>query len=227
MANRPARAINDTDRRRIFRTLETHARAGSMSAIRTLAIVQLTADTGLRLSELLRLDCSQIIEDTSATRPRIVSSFYLEPKQAKGRRGSAKAKAYTSAGQIQIPKRSRAALLAYLRALRARGWLRTWRGSPWITCKAGPTGGASSHHPVKQRAVQLLWSEWQRRAGIRAPYRWHDLRHTAITRWSRTPGADVFSVAELARHRNVRTTQRYVHADPVRLAAIAEQASEL
>lgn len=226
MANRPARAINDTDRRRIFRELETHARAGNMSALRTLAIVQLTADTGLRLSELLALDCSQLLEDPKSTRPRIVSSFYLETKQAKGRRSSATSKGYTSAGQIQIPKRSRAAVLAYLRALRSRGWLRTWRGSPWITCKRGPSG-ATSHHAVKQRAVQLLWSEWQKRAGIRSPYRWHDLRHTAITRWSRTPGADVFSVAELARHRNVRTTQRYVHADPARLAAIAQQASEL
>lgn len=198
-----------------------------MSAIRTLAIVQLTADTGLRLSELLALDCDQLLEDVRAPRARIVSSFYLAPPQAKGRSSSASSKGYTSAGTIPIPKRSRAAILSYLRALRARGWLRgpVWKGSPWITCKGATT--KTSHHPVGDRAVQKVWHGWQKRAGIRMPYRWHDLRHTAITRWSRSSGGDVFAVAELARHKNVRTTQRYVHQEPTRLAAIAESASDL
>lgn len=225
MANQQPRVIPDSDRRRIWRELETHAKAGNMSALRTLALVQVTADTGLRLSEILALDCGQILEDARAARARIVSSFYLETKQAKGRASTSSRKGYTSAGMIPLPRRSREALLAYLRALRSRGWLRAWKGSPWITCKGHDK--RTSHHPVGDRAVQKTWHAWQQRAGVRSPYRWHDLRHTAITRWSRSSGGDVFAVAELARHKNIRTTQRYVHQEPARLSAIADAASEL
>lgn len=223
MGNRRARVILEADRRRLLALLDTHAKAGSISALRSRAIVQVTTDTGLRLSEILALDCGQILEDVRAPKPRISSSFHLTAKQAKGRASTKSKKGYTSSRMVPVPRRAREALLAYLRALRVRGWLKAWKGSPWITSKGR---GELAHVPVGPRAVQAAFRAWQIRAGIADPYRWHDLRHTAITRWARASG-DVFAVAELAGHSDVRTTQRYVHQEPARLSALSERASDL
>lgn len=224
MGNRPPRTISERERRQFFSTLDTHSRADSISAIRTRALAQLTADTGLRLSELLSLDCAQIIEDVSAKSPRIVSQLELTKKQAKGRKTTDVRAGYSSERTIFIPRRSRAALLAYLRAVRKRGWLLEWKGSPWITIKGR---GRKAHVAIGKRAVQDAFRQWQIRARIRDPFRWHDLRHTAITRWARASGADVYAVAELSGHRDIRTTQRYVHQEPARLTALSEAASVL
>ena len=219
MANRSARVITDTDRRRLWSTLDAHAKAGNLGALRTRAIVFLTADTGLRLKEVLALTLEQLIENGRAKSPRIVSAFHLAASQAKGRKTRGDRRGYTSARLVLVPRRAREALLSYFRAMRARGELRRWVGSPWITIK----GAARSSVPG-QRAIQDAFAVWQSRAGIREAYRWHDLRHTAITRWARA-SPDVFAVAELAGHANVRTTQGYVHQEPARLAKIAEAAS--
>lgn len=217
--NRPARVITDADRRRLWATFDAFAKAGNIGAMRTRALVLLTADTGLRLREVLSLRLEQLIENPSARAPRIVSEFHLAESQAKGRKKTRDRRGYTSARLVLVPRRAREALLSYLRAMRAREAFPRWEGSPWITISGTKPGSVP-----KQRAIQDAFTVWQGRAGIRDPYRWHDLRHTAITRWARA-SSDVFAVAELAGHRSVRTTQGYVHQEPARLARIAESAS--
>ena len=55
-----------------------------------------------------------------------------------------------------------------------------------------------------------------RQSGIQAPFRLYDLRHTYGTR-AVEAGIDVFSVAELMGHADLRTTERYVHLSKAHL----------
>jgi len=231
VGNRKARAISERERRRIWRTLDAHAEQGDFGAIRMRAIATLVIFTTLRLSEVLALRLEQLVEDVDRDDPRIVASFWLARTQAKGRPTKTKKgrgrktkpivqRGYTSERTVTIPRRARDALRTYLRELRRRGW-GGWQGSPWITIKGR---GEVQHDTVSKRAVQHAWAMWQRRSGVSEPYRFHDLRHTAITKISNATD-NVFEVALIAGHNNVRTTQRYVHASPERLSAIAERAA--
>ena len=56
-------------------------------------------------------------------------------------------------------------------------------------------------------------------AGI-PDFRFHDLRHTAATRMADN-GADVFTIAAILGHSDIRMTSRYTHAtDRARKAAV-------
>lgn len=211
--NRAARAISDVDRRRIWTALDAHSTAGDFIAIRGRAIATLVIDTGLRLSELLALNIEQLVEDPTARAPRILGTFDLRATQAKN----------SKAASMAVPKRARDAIRVYLLELRRREWIKAppWRGPLWIVHKSRVQG---KHPRLSKRAAQTAWSTWQKRAGIHDPYRFHDLRHTAITRWADSTD-NAFSVAELARHSDVKTSMRYVHGAPDRLREIAERAS--
>ncbi len=55
-----------------------------------------------------------------------------------------------------------------------------------------------------------------RKSGIQPPFRLYDLRHTYGTR-AVEAGIDVFSVAKLMGHADLRTTERYVHLSKAHL----------
>ena len=223
MPNRRARPVLEEDRRRIWTTLEAHAARGDFGALRTLAMASLVRDCGLRLAEVLALTIEQVTERGPASKaPRFVSTFHLGDHQAKGREDTEERRGYSSARVVALPKRVRAVLGRYLRELRARKWIRAWRGSLWITIKGR---GEAAHRALSERAVQAAWQTWQERAGVADPYRFHDLRHTAITRWTENTD-DVFAVSKLAGHNDVRTTIGYKHASPARLASIVEAAAQ-
>lgn len=223
MPNRRARPVLEEDRRRIWTTLEAHAARGDFGALRTLAIASLVNDCGLRLSEVLALTIEQVTERgaTAKALPRFVSMFHLHDEQAKGRKDTEDRRGYSSARVVALPKRVRKILGRYLRELRARKWIRAWRGSLWITIKGR---GEAAHRALSERALQAAWQTWQERAGVSDPYRFHDLRHTAITRWTENTD-DVFAVSILAGHNDVRTTIGYKHASPAQLVSIVEKAA--
>lgn len=213
----------EADRRRVLASLDAHAATGSFNAIRTRALALLTIDTGLRLSEVLLLRLDQLVEPDSGRGLRIVSSFELEKTQAKGRKRRGERAGYTSSGVINVPRRARTALAAYLREAKRRGWMKAppWRGAVWLTIKGK---NEKAHRQLSKRAAQASWTEWQTRSGIVEPYRFHDMRHSAITRWAETTD-DPFTVAALARHSDVKTTMRYVHSAPAKLREVAERAA--
>lgn len=220
--NRRARPVLDADRKRIWSTLEAHSAAGDFGALRMLAIASLVHDGGLRLAEVLALTIEQITDNAPANRaPRFVSMFHLTETQAKGRKKNGDRRGYTSARPVVLPKRVREILGRYCRELRRRKWIRAWRGSLWITIKGR---GEAAHRQLSERALQAAWTTWQGRAGVADPYRFHDLRHTAITRWA-AASDDAFAVANLAGHSDVGTTLGYTHASTQRLASIVEKAA--
>lgn len=65
------------------------------------------------------------------------------------------------------------------------------------------------------------WSTALKRAGIK-DFRFHDLRHTAATRWAER-GADVYVIAALLGHHCLQTTMRYAHGSMERMRDIVNQ----
>jgi integrase len=68
---------------------------------------------------------------------------------------------------------------------------------------------------VSPANVSLTLLRTCRRLGI-ADFRLHDLRHTAAS-WLMMTGADIYTVAQLLGHKDVRMTARYAHLSPVHL----------
>ena len=63
---------------------------------------------------------------------------------------------------------------------------------------------------VSKRRVQHAWAAWQRRAGFDRGYRFHTLRHTAVTNVYRV-SLDLFLAQRFARHLSPLTTTVYAH----------------
>jgi integrase len=66
---------------------------------------------------------------------------------------------------------------------------------------------ASEH--VNPANVSVTLACTARKLGL-ADFRLHDLRHTAAS-WMVMTGADIYTVAKLLGHKDVRMTQRYAH----------------
>ncbi len=63
--------------------------------------------------------------------------------------------------------------------------------------------------------VSIMFSRACKKAGIKN-FRFHDLRHDFCSRLVQS-GVDIYTVAALAGHKNVGTTQRYAHLSPEKL----------
>jgi integrase len=73
-------------------------------------------------------------------------------------------------------------------------------------------------HPITKDGLRRMWKNALRAAGI-TDYRWHDNRHTALTRVLRETG-NLRIAQRLAGHHDITTTAKYAHAvtDDVRAA---------
>ena len=56
-------------------------------------------------------------------------------------------------------------------------------------------------------------------------FHFHDLRHTAAS-WLRMKGADIHTVAQLLRHKDLRMAARYQHLSPAFLADAVNRLDE-
>lgn len=182
--------------------------------MRTRALVLLMWGSALRVSEALALEVGQVLQSPPASAARIGrirGTGYLRATQSK--RGCGE-------GPFVITKGARSALRPYLVEAFKRGWLplEDLAGPLFITAKGG------SHGRVGKRAAQTSWRQVQDRASVLEPYRFHDLRHDAVTRVSNRAGGDAYKVAAFARLQDIRTTAVYVHSDPVVLSKLAELA---
>lgn len=223
---RARRAISPPDRRRILGYLRGIG-ARDLVGLRTRALVMLAWCSGLRLNECLQLNTAQILEAPASGKMRIVSTGYLRPGQAKGRRKGHHQ--WVSAGAFALPKPARVAILAYLRECRRRGWMQ-WpppANAPlFLAGGRSPASRKKDGRPVRlaKRTAQHFWEQAQQRALVPEPYVFHELRHDAMTRFGAQAGGDVFKVAAFGRC-SVRTALRYVHTNVQVLGELAERAA--
>lgn len=222
------RAVDDADRAKLLATLTQWAAARSFLALRTRALILLAWGSALRLSETLKLDLDQVLEDPSLRKlGRIRSTAYVRGEQAKGRRKGPRR--WESAGAFIITKPARAALRDYLIECVRRGWLTlpAPKGTPLFLTIKGRVGKGQrvQRGRLGKRAAQHSFTSLQKRARISDPYRYHDLRHDALTRLGDASNGNPFKVAQFGRLKDIRTAQRYVHGSIATLAELAELAS--
>lgn len=198
-----ARIVDKGDRARIVRALARHA-PHDVEALRTRALVTLAWGGALRASEVLALDVDQVTAPNGAIR----SHGFIRAEQSKG---------HNAAGPFVITRDARTALRAYLKEARRRGWVGT-DGPLFIRMRR------KDHGRLSRFGARAAWKRVQERAGIEHQYRFHDLRHDAITRFSDACNGNAFRVARFARLQDVRTALRYVHASIDSIAKYAELA---
>lgn len=222
------RAVDDADRAKLLATMTQWAAARSFYALRTRALVLLAWGSALRLSETLKIDLDQVLEDpTAAKLGRLRSTAYVRGEQSKGRRVGERR--WNSAGAFVLTKPARIALREYLQECMRRGWLTlpAPKGTPLFLTIKGRVGKGErvQRGRLGKRAAQHSWTALQRRARVLEPYRFHDLRHDALTRFGDVSSGNVFKVAQFGRLKDIRTAQRYVHGSIATLAELAELAS--
>lgn len=221
MARAVARNIDAVDRKRISSTLY---KAKTLFELRTRALVLLAWGSGLRLKEVCALNLVQILEDPNAKKWRVRSSAYLKPGQSKGRRKGNR-KPWDSAGTFIITTPARVALRAYLVAAAKRELVAFPPGKDAPVFVAAGHGRAQGKHMrLSRRSAQHSWTELQKGSRVLELYRFHDLRHDALTRFAESAKGDVFKVARFGRC-DPFTALRYVHNSPVALKEIAERAA--
>lgn len=210
------------DRKRIVRELNLRCREGergsvSFAALRLRAIVLLAGGAALRIGEVCKLDAYQLIDDVAASRWKLRSQIYVRPEQSKGRRVGDEQ--WDSAGAILVNDLARSALRAYLVEAKRRGYV-PWppkKGDPLFVAVRGNWRSGTGRHRLSVRTLQQHWGDFQRRAGVDAPYHFHCLRHDAMTRCADAVGGNVKMLARFGRC-SVMTALRYVHVSEKAMA---------
>lgn len=204
-----ARAIEPAHAARLMEALTQ--RQPSFTELRSAALVLVAWGGALRLSEVLALNVDQVIEDPRRQKlGKLRETGYLRTEQAE------------HPGAFVLTHETREVLREYLRALIAREWLTLPSTGPlFVTIKGGKNKGALSRQRLGKRAAQLCFEQLQDRIGIRAHYRFGDLRHDALLRFGAAAQSNPFTVAQFGRLRDTRTAARYVRNAPASLAQLA------
>jgi integrase/recombinase XerD len=161
--------------------------------LRDRAMLELMYGSGLRVSELVSLQSTEIDLTSCVVRPF--------GKRAKER-------------EVPINEASRSALSRYLSAARPR-LLKNKLPSPalFVTDHGGP---------MTRQHFWLLIQEYALNARITKHIGPHTLRHSFATHLL-SGGADVRSIQEMLGHASVETTQRYTRVDVARLRVVYDK----
>ena len=168
---------------------------GDPAAVRNLAIVELFYSTGMRLSELQRLDRDDV--DTISERVRVLGKGRKERIVPVGRKA-------IDALRRWEPRREE--VLA--------GSARPDRRALFV----GPSGRRLSVRGIQKIVVAFLDL-----VGEEAGHSTHSLRHSFATHLV-DAGADLLAVKELLGHASLNTTQIYTHTSRERLMRTYKQA---
>lgn len=162
-----------------------------LKALRLLCLIELLYATGLRVSELVGL---------TAQAASAEKDFIL----VKGKSGRERL--------VPVSQTARAALAAYLAALRKSGQA----GSKWLF----PSSGAAGHLTRQHFALEL--KALGREAGLDvAKLSPHVLRHGFASHLLEG-GADLRAVQQMLGHADISTTQIYTHVQAERLREVVE-----
>jgi integrase/recombinase XerC len=183
----------------MFRLLETPP-ADSPAGLRDRAILEVLYSSGLRVSELVGLNWSDI--DTTLEVVRVRGKGNKERIVPIGGKALAALERY----RAQIP---------FLVAPKNRGALTLTTNPPIFLNSRGGR--------LTTRSVDRLVSGYARECGIALPTSPHALRHSFATHLL-DAGADLRAIQELLGHSSLSTTQRYTHVNLDRLMQVYDKA---
>ena len=180
---------------RVFDHAEARAMEGDPAAVRNLAIVELFYSTGMRLSELQRLDLGDV--DTVSERVRVMGKGRKERIVPVGRKAIAALRNYEPRREAALARADRPDRRALF---------------------VGPRGRRLSVRGIQKIVVAFL-----DRVSEDAGHSTHSLRHSFATHLV-DGGADLLAVKELLGHASLSTTQIYTHTSRERLMRTYKQA---
>jgi len=175
--------------------------------LRDKAVMELLFSTGLRVSELVRLDRSSV-------------DFKAKEFGVIGKGGKARV--------VFLSERAAAWVEKYL-SVRQDEW-----DPLFVAARSRKTGLLSQDPTVKHnkrlgekmrlsvRSVQRIVEKYVRKAGLTVKISPHGIRHSFATDLLRA-GADIRSVQEMLGHKNISTTQIYTHVTNIQLRGIHEK----
>jgi integrase/recombinase XerC len=177
-------------------------RADDSLSVRDKAIMELFYSSGLRLSELVRLELSSL--DLSDRTVRVTgkgNKTRIVPIGGHAR--AALEKWLVHRARLAADRRAAGAAAADLE---------------YTTVFLGRNG-----RPLSARSVQLRVAGWARRRGLGVHLHPHMFRHSFATHLLES-SADLRAVQELLGHADISTTQIYTHLDFSHLASVYESA---
>ena len=144
-------------------------------------VVSIALSTGLRRAEILHLRIENMLDPTG----KVLKSVRVRRKRDRLQ-------------NIYLPDKLREKITAFI-GERKTGWLLT--------------NGKHPEQRYPETSLTYDWHKAQTEAGIpRADqFRFHDLRHTAITRFLRETGGNIRMAQIFAGHSSIQTTAIYTH----------------
>lgn len=173
---------------------------------RQLALLHLLAGAGTRLGETLRIAPADVAHEYWPVAGELVEITVLRLRAPTTKGGRPRV-------GLPLSPRTAAALRAWM------GWrahLGIGAGAP-LFCTVRSTATSRAGRQLNPRQVRAEIVRLAVAAGIRQRVHPHLLRHTALTAlYDRT--RDLRLVQDVAGHASSRTTERYTHVHPVRIA---------
>lgn len=191
--DRTIKFLRPEDLQRLFESVDTSDEMG----LRDQAILQVLFSTGLRVSELAKLDRDQVNVKSG--------EFGVIGKGGKAR-------------VVFLSKRATECLQLYMAA-------RKDPFSPLFIRYSGPTADTDLSEEklrLSVRSIERLIDKYRKKANILFKIGPHVLRHSYATDLL-SHGADLRSVQEMLGHKNIATTQIYTHVTNVRLKEVHEK----
>lgn len=182
LAKQGTRKVEFLEEDELARLLAAPRKEGGLLGLRGSAVLQLLFSTGMRVSELARLE----IDDINLRR----DEFTVRGKGSKHR-------------VVFLSDESKKAIKEYLDA-------RTDVSPYLFVSHDRAKGGRTEEKALSPRTVQRIVERYATHAGITKKITPHTIRHTFATDLLRN-GADIRSVQAMLGHESITTTQIYTH----------------
>jgi site-specific recombinase XerD len=182
LAKHPERQVEFLEEEELLRLLDSPLKGGdNLVSLRDSAILEMLFSTGLRVSELARLEIESVNLDRD--------EFTVLGKGGKNR-------------IVFVSERARDAVKKYLKKRQDM--------SPHMFVSHDRAKGKRDDLNLTPRSIQRIVDKHTRKAGITKKVSPHTMRHTFATDLLRG-GADIRSVQAMLGHASITTTQIYTH----------------
>lgn len=191
---RPPMTLTEDEQTTLLRVTGEHR-----SGYRDHVIFSFALGTGLREFELIALNVGDVYDADLRPRKVVVLRVY------KGHKKSARP---AVPQEVFLPDTLRRKLEAFARWKRQQGEGLGPDDPMFVSRRIDKSSGNGARKRLSERMLLQSFVNWQKRAGFDRTFRFHSLRHTALTNLYQAT-RDIRIVQRQARHTNITTTTIY------------------